>query len=177
MKNKGGATDSVSWMVACPFHRKSARTGCKKSLVVQPLDTQSWAEASDDVILSLKNWANFALEASTQSQHMCNEPIVGVHPSAGVIEFMCLTRKPVRKVPTDAELAAGVPPMDPDEWYPPSDDGDSGDEDLDEDSEQLTDDSEPESLLVGSSSSSSHSAEEAVASSVGELSTDSSSSD
>ena len=62
-------TDSgigVAYEARCPFHRKNATTGCKKTFVVEPDATP------DDIALitnALKWWCNVALDWRTQRDH------------------------------------------------------------------------------------------------------------
>ena len=90
-----------SWQVACPFHRRSGVTNCKKSLSFPDI------ALSDAVILCLKDWANSAKLVDRQWKHKGRQPCIGVHPPADVIEANMIPEreKPIpRDVRTDAEL-------------------------------------------------------------------------
>ena len=58
--------NQFSWQVKCPFHRKSDKTDCKKTLNVTPLTRERY----DAVILCLKHWANQARQFSRQRFHV-----------------------------------------------------------------------------------------------------------
>ena len=60
-----GEGDGKSWQVQCPFHRKTASTGCKKTLSIS---TRGGCEAT--ALLALKYWAVQALNHKKQVRHM-----------------------------------------------------------------------------------------------------------
>ena len=67
LKRDGG---TYSWECSCPYHRKNASTGCKKTLKVEETDDIAWDDASEATLGALRDWANSASDYDRQWKHM-----------------------------------------------------------------------------------------------------------
>ena len=52
-KNEGG---QFAWQAGCPFHMRNAKTGCKKTMTVNPVTVENYKQ----VLTCLKHWCNQA---------------------------------------------------------------------------------------------------------------------
>ena len=95
--------DTFSWQCACPFHRLSRGTGCKKTYRLDrdvPFD-----DASKQVLFRLRHWANQARNYSRQRFHRRLDVLPNDCPPQLVIEAQRLDEVPDRStVKMDGEL-------------------------------------------------------------------------
>ena len=92
-----------SWQVKCPFHRKSNKTDCKKTMNVTPATPERYHE----VLRCLKHWCNSAKSFDRQRHHLAYA--VGSHacPSDAVIAASVIPAADVPdRLATDEELDA-----------------------------------------------------------------------
>ena len=90
-----------TWQVLCPFHRKSKKTGCVKTL-----DLQSQAAAAEqDVLNCLKKWACEAKDHDSQWSHVffCEPVLPALLPPADLV-FEILERQCIRDGPTPGSV-------------------------------------------------------------------------
>ena len=71
--------------VTAPYHAKSQRTGCKKTLVIHQEAGQSWEQASHSVLLRLCAWAICAPDHGRQRDHLWTV-VRAEHPPEHIIE-------------------------------------------------------------------------------------------
>ena len=62
-KNEGG---QFAWQAGCPFHMRNAKTGCKKSMNVNPVTVENYKR----VLTCLKHWCNQAPLYTHQRLHL-----------------------------------------------------------------------------------------------------------
>ena len=61
---------AYAWECHCPYHAKSSRTMCKKSLTIQQCPPTEWRSESEKTLRSLKQWANDAVNHNRQRDHI-----------------------------------------------------------------------------------------------------------
>ena len=107
---RGGTHDA--WQVKCPWHRKSEKTGCTKSLNIIMLDGKSKEECSAMTLLFLKQWANTAFNYDTKWKHAAYNVddwnAEALLPEE-VIEAQCIHVEPEEEVIPDDALPACLP--------------------------------------------------------------------
>lgn len=109
-KQEERSTGTVyAWEAGCPFHRKNARTDCKKTVSFRQLSE------SEAVILALKGWCNEALSVDRQWKHVGLPAIRGCHPPERLLDAAMISERPFERPSTDEELdrqeaAGGLPP-------------------------------------------------------------------
>lgn len=98
---KTGGGQQVSLQATCPFHARSASTGCKKSLNITPFDSTRLAE----VTRLLKHWCIMARNFKFQRTHMAMVLDLKTCPEEAVLEAKVISasEKP-DSVKTDQEL-------------------------------------------------------------------------
>ena len=79
---KPGAQVQWSWQVKCPFHKKSQKTDCKKTMNVTPVTQDKY----DEVIRCLKHWCNAARRFDRQRHHVAVSVDIAACPPAALIE-------------------------------------------------------------------------------------------
>ena len=56
-------------------------------------NVDNWAEMSNAVLVALKHWGNAALKYTRQRHHMMEQPAIGLHPPAAIVEAQMLKRQ------------------------------------------------------------------------------------
>ena len=82
---RAGGPPVFHWECHCPYHAKSHRTGCKKTLVIHEGPGESWEEASHAVLLRLRAWAIAAVDHDRQRYHLLS-PARVEHPPENILE-------------------------------------------------------------------------------------------
>ena len=89
-----------SFPASCPFHKKSARTGCKKEMVIP----SSAPADMHNTLMCIKHWCNMAKHYSTQWQHVLFHPRFLDTPALSVLQAQCINEAPREAVRADVEL-------------------------------------------------------------------------
>ncbi len=86
----------------CPFHRRNAKTGCKKYLQLRS-DSQ---DEFQTCIRSLKAWCNAATMYSRQRDHLSHFVSISTAPAQEVLDAGFIDQGPADRPPGDDELDA-----------------------------------------------------------------------
>ena len=89
---KGGV--AYAWQCACPFHKLSQETGCRKTKGFDYLGTLSFEAEAERVIENLKHWANNAKKYKRQRHHRRWDVMDHEVPSVDIITAQMITSKP-----------------------------------------------------------------------------------
>ena len=98
--------DQYSWQCACPFHRRSDKTGCRKTHVVRVGTGRSWAAESEITLDMLRQWANQALTFDRQRKHLAYNIFEGDVPPTDLIMAQMIANPPPRRPESDRQLDA-----------------------------------------------------------------------
>ena len=90
-KDRRGNT-RYGWQCACPFHRRSETSGCKKRLQIP--EGENFPALGHATLCTLKHWANQAEEYSRQRLHLRCPAVVGDHPPLAMLNAQRLNEKP-----------------------------------------------------------------------------------
>ena len=136
----------LSWQWICPYHRLSARLGCKKTVSISPGPGVRWMDESTRIIHFLKAWAVLSSHHSLQSTHVpCLQYPCEV-PELSVLDAQCPHERPSERPPTDEQVLAAGETSDDTEDSSDSSSSDSA-------SEESSDSSSTSNSSKGSSSS------------------------
>ena len=99
-KNEGG---QFAWQAGCPFHMRNAKTGCKKTMNVNPVTVENYKQ----VLTCLKHWCNQAPHYTHQRLHLGYNVSPACCPDESLVEAACIPAcaKP-KKVVSDLEKDA-----------------------------------------------------------------------
>ncbi len=82
-KNEGG---QFAWQAGCPFHMRNAKTGCKKSMNVNPVTVENYKR----VLTCLKHWCNQATQFTHQRLHLGYNVSPACCPDESLVEAACI---------------------------------------------------------------------------------------
>jgi len=92
-----------SWQCTCPFHRKTNKTGCRKTMNLK-VGVSSFDAESDRVLCILQHWANQAHKYSRQRHHVAWTPDESSLPPMEVLAAQSNIHGPAERLATDGEL-------------------------------------------------------------------------
>ena len=101
-KQPGKGRPHGGYEASCPFHKKSASTGCKKYLQLRDGSAAEKAKA----LLALKGWCNTARDYDRQWKHLAHFTSIDAAPSQDVVDAGIIREGPTEKPPADDELDA-----------------------------------------------------------------------
>ncbi|CAE7832485.1 unnamed protein product [Symbiodinium sp. CCMP2592] len=100
LKQPAAARVHGGYEARCPFHRKSAKTDCKKFVSIRG----STAADKDNALRALKAWCNCAESYNRQRDHIQHFVSPETAPSQAVLDAGLITQAPPGRPRTDEEL-------------------------------------------------------------------------